>query len=82
MFKPLDHIECCNNAGAPGLVVGSAYGVEYIVSHWWIRLIYGRDVWGVKLYGHPLPYHHSYFRPVTRRLRKTDFNMQNAPFRR
>lgn len=79
-FRPLDHIECCNNRGQPNLVIGSMYAVERVVSHWWVRWLFGREVWGVKVYGDPLPYHHSHFRWPTREYSTGDFNMKESPF--
>lgn len=81
-FKPMDHIECCNNDDAPNLVIGSAYSVRQIISHWWIRLIFGRDFWGVRVFGDEAIYHHSHFRPLTRFATMHDFNMKDSPYRR
>jgi hypothetical protein len=82
IFRPADHIECCNNADAPDLVIGSAYSVQGIVSHWWLQLICGRGFWGVKVYGDDNIYHHSHFRPITRQVGMEDFNMTQSPFSR
>lgn len=65
MFKPSEILICCgNNRNSPKLVIGKAYCVETVVSDWWVKLIHGRDIWGVKVYGDPEPYHHSLFRPL------------------
>jgi hypothetical protein len=80
-FKPLDHIECCYNEGTPGLVIGSAYSVrQIVVATWWLRLFFGKDFWGIRVWGDDNIYHHSHFRSLTRSVTTTDFNMEKSPF--
>lgn len=74
MFKPFDFLICRNNSNSPNLMVGKAYRVESVVSDWWVRLIFGREMWGVKVEGDPTPYHHSLFRYST----KEDIALQGA----
>lgn len=45
MFKPLDHIECVDNADEPKLVVGAFYSVKDV----WVN---PSEDWHVEVYGH------------------------------
>jgi hypothetical protein len=82
MLTPLDHIECCNNEGSPELVIGSAYVVREVISQWWLQLFFGKNFWGVRVWGDDGIYHHSHFRRLTRSVTTTDFNMKQSPYSR
>jgi hypothetical protein len=61
-FARMEYVECRKDIDAPELVVGRTYAIERVITHWWVRLWYGSDIWGVRVYGESRPYHHSYFR--------------------
>jgi hypothetical protein len=86
MIREGTHVECCNNEGAPNLVIGSIYYVDQVLKPRGWRRLWARlqtsevdDVWGVLLFNDPTPYHHSHFCAPRRPVTSAAFNLKSSP---